>query len=113
MCDSTFVAVIENMNITPVKTAYRSTWQNPVAERWIKSVRTELLYHVIVLNENHLKRLLKKYIKYYNEDRTHLSLNKDSPDGREILKLPIGERKLVSVPKLGGLHHRYYWKRAS
>jgi len=102
----------EKMNITPVKTAYRSPWQNPVAEWWIISVRTELLDHVIILNESHLRKLFKKYIEYYNQDRIHLSLKKDSPEGREILKLPIGERKLVAVPKVGGLHHRYYWKKA-
>jgi transposase InsO family protein len=105
-------SLIKGMNIIPVKTAYKSPWQNPVAERWIGSVRRELFNHIIILNENHLRKLLKLYVKYYNEDRTHLTLYKDSPNRREILKLPIGERKLLSVPKIGGLHHRYYWKKA-
>jgi len=104
--------LMDAMGITQVKTAYRSPWQNPVAERWIGSLRREFLDHIIIKNEEHLRDLLRQYVNYYNKDRTHLSLNKDSPNGREILKLPTGKRKLISVPKVGGLHHRYYWEKA-
>jgi hypothetical protein len=50
----------------------RSPWQNGVAERWVGSCRRELLDHVIVLNESHLRRLVRDYLEYYHEDRIHL-----------------------------------------
>jgi len=50
----------------------RSPWQNGIAERWVGSVRRDLLDHVIVLNQRHLGRLMKNYIRYYHQDRTHL-----------------------------------------
>jgi len=59
-----------------VRTSIGSPWQNGVAERWVGSCRRELLDHTIVLNERHLKRLLSDYVSYYNEDRTHLGLEK-------------------------------------
>jgi putative transposase len=91
----------------PVRTAFRSPWQNGVAERWVGSCRRDLLDHVIVLNERHLKRLMAEYVRYYHEDRTHLGLAKDTPAGRPIAACsPIGS-KVLSSPRLGGLHHRY------
>src|SRR5215467_11188384 len=93
----------------PIRTAFRSPWQNGVAERWVGSCRRDLLDHVIVLNERHLKRLMSSYLLYYHEDRTHLGLAKDTPAGRPT-EIPIPsarERKIQSFPRLGGLHHRY------
>ena len=90
----------------PVRTAFRSPWQNGIAERWVASVRRDLLNHVIVLNERHLRRLLKEYIRYYHEDRTHLGLGKDTPDGR-VATLTPSSHKVISLQRLGGLHHRY------
>jgi transposase InsO family protein len=63
----------------PTRTAFRSPWQNGVAERWVGTCRRDLLDHVIVLNEQHLKRLLSEYVRHYHEDRTHLGLAKDTP----------------------------------
>jgi len=91
----------------PVRTAFRSPWQNGVAERWVGSVRRDLLDHVIILNERHLRRLLKEYVGYYHEDRTHLGLAKDTPSGRVAASMPPRTNKIVSLPRLGGLHHRY------
>jgi putative transposase len=71
------------------------------------SVRRELLDHVIVLNQRHLRRLLKEYVRYYHEDRTHLGLGKDSPGGRVAALAPTSASKIISLPRLGGLHHRY------
>jgi hypothetical protein len=62
---------------------------------------------VIVLNQRHLKRLVSEYIRYYHEDRTHLALAKRTPAGREPEKNPNVGCRVVSVPRLGGLHHRY------
>jgi putative transposase len=92
------------MKIDPVQTSYQSPWQNGVAERWVQSCRRDLLDHVIPSNEQHLKRLLSEYVRYYHEDRTHLGLAKQTPGGRMTL---LGDGRMISKPRLGGLHHRY------
>ena len=66
------MATVEDHGILPIRTAFRSPWQNGVAERWVGSVRRDLLDHVIILNQRHLRRLMKNYLRYYHEDRTHL-----------------------------------------
>ena len=78
-----------------------------LAERWVGSVRRDLLDHVIVLNRKHLRRLLNEYVRYYHEDRTHLGLGKDTPGGRVAASPPSSGHKVISLPRLGGLHHRY------
>ena len=104
-CD--VVSAAQALASKPVRTAFRSPWQNGVAERWVGSCRRDLLDHVIVLNERHLKRLMAEYVRYYHEDRTHLGLAKDTPAGRPVAtRAGIGSR-IHSLPRLGGLHHRY------
>ena len=103
---------LESCGISPVRTSYRSPWQNRVAERWIRSFRNELLDHVIVLDESHLRRLAQDYLRYYHQDRTHDGLNKDTPTKRPTRSRNPGER-LQSTPRLGGLHHRYSWVQAA
>ena len=76
------VATVKDHGILPIRTAFRSPWQNGVAERWVGSVRRDFLNHLIVLNQPHLRRLLRDYIRYYHDDRTHLGLEKDTPGGR-------------------------------
>jgi len=93
------------MGITEVLTAPHCPWQNPFAERLIGSVRRECLDHVVVFGERHLRRILAAYFAYYLRARTHLSLDKDAPDSRPIE--PPGFRTIISVPEVGGLHHRY------
>ena len=104
------VAAIKTMGIKPSRTAFRSPWQNGVAERWIGSVRREMLNHVVVLNESHLRRLLHDYVTYSRVDRTHLGLRKDSPLSRPLTPKPSQKAKVVSLPRVGGLHHRYKWR---
>ena len=101
------------LGIIPKVTSYKSSWQNGVAERFVLSVRTELLNHVIVFNEDHLRRLTKEYVEYYNKNRCHLSLNRDSPLCRKVDDKPTGKPNVVSLPILGGLHHKYNWNRAA
>src|SRR4029077_18492795 len=79
-------------------------WQNGVAERWVGSCRRDLLDHIIAFNERHLKRLLADYLRYYHEDRTHMGLQKQTPNGR-VRSAARG--RVVSRARLGGLHHRY------
>jgi putative transposase len=102
----TVTAAVEVLAMQAVRTSFRSPWQNGVAERWVGSCRRDLLDHVIPLNERHLKRLLSEYIRYYHVDRTHLGLEKDTPDRRPAAKSDRPS-KVVSFPRLGGLHHRY------
>ena len=101
------VNTIKSFGIQPKRTSFRSPWQNGVAERWVQNGRRDLLDHVIVLNEPHLKRLMTEYIRYYHEDRTHLALAKNTPAGREEENHRDASCRVVSVPRLGGLHHRY------
>ena len=99
-------APVKAMGSSPQPTSFQSPWQNGVAERWIESCRRDLLDHVIVLNEKHLKRLLSECVRYYHEDRTHLGLNKEPPLVRTAEALHA-HSKIVSGARWGGLHHRY------
>ena len=94
-----------SLGIDEVVIAPRSPWQNPYVERVIGSIRRDCIDHVIVLNERHLRRILRSYLDYYHTCRTHLSLNKDPPDPRPIE--PVEAGKIVAFPRVGGLHHRY------
>jgi hypothetical protein len=96
---------MKGMRIGEVVTAPHSPWQNPFAERLIGSVRRECLEHVVVLGERHLRRILTTYFAYYHRARTHLALDKDAPDGRPIEPPELGP--IISIPEVGGLHHRY------
>ncbi len=103
---------IKNIGIEPRRSAFRSPWQNGIAERWVGSARRELLDHVIVMNEDHLRHLLCEYVEYYNADRVHTQLQ-DSPMGRSTENRPSAEAQLVGLPRVGGLHHRYEWREAA
>ena len=74
-------------------------------ERIIGSIRRECLNHMIILNENHLHRILEEYFEYYHDVRPHQSLDKDSPMRRDA-ELPK-QGNIVSIPMVGGLHHVY------
>jgi transposase InsO family protein len=95
---------VKGMGISEVRTAPHSPWQNPCVERLMGSIRRECLDHVVVLGEQHLRRSLTRHFAYYRRARTHLSLDKDAPDGRPI-ETTLG--KVISIPEVGGLHHRY------
>jgi len=99
------------MGIEQVKTAPHNPWQNPYCERVIGSIRRDCLNHVIVFNEKHLKGILSDYFEYYHHDRTHLGLSKDTPYKRQIQTEPKNG-KLIALPRVRGLHHRYAWKEA-
>ena len=101
------------LGVTPKVTSYRSPWQNGIAERFILSVRSEVLNHVIIFNEDHLQSLMREYIEYYNKDRCHLSLNRDSPLKRVVQKKPTESAGVISLPKLGGLQHLYEWQKVA
>jgi putative transposase len=96
---------VARMGIEEVITTARSPWQNPYAERLIGSIRRECLDHLIVFNERQLRRILREYIAYYNEVRPHQSLEMNAPVAREVE--PAAKGKIISLPQVGGLHHRY------
>ena len=96
---------LAGMGISEVLTAPHSPWQNAFAERLIGSIRRECLDHVVVFGERHLRCLLTAYFAYYHRARTHLSLDKDAPDGRPIEPPELGA--IIPIPEVGGLHHRY------
>ena len=80
---------------------------NGAAERWVETVRRDLLDHVIVLNERHLHRLLSEFVAYYHDDRTHLGLGKSTPSMRTATSKPSRDAEIVGHPRIGGLHHLY------
>jgi transposase InsO family protein len=106
-------AIVKGMGIEPCRIAFRSPWQNGTAERWIGSVRREILDHVVILSERQLLRLLREYVVYYHDDRPHLGLGKETPSKREVMSKPSWTARVVSLPRLGGLHHRYEWCEAA
>jgi transposase InsO family protein len=97
----------KSFGIEPKRTSFRSPWQNGVAERRVDNCRRDLLDHVIVLNERHLKRLMNEYVRYYHEDWTHLALMKGTPTERKAACESGVGTKAIAMPRLGGLHHRY------
>jgi putative transposase len=92
------------MQIEEVITTPRSPFQNPYAERVIGSIRRECLDHLIIVNEDHLRRILLEYFDYYHNARPHQSLGRNSPVPREIEPMT---GKIVSIPQVSGLHHLY------
>ena len=95
---------IKHFGIKQLVTSYRSPWQNGYVERVIGSIKRECLDHVIILDENHLRSILTDYFSYYNKYRTHLGINKDSPEGRAVQS----EGEIYKVPAVNGLHHVYF-----
>jgi len=107
------VGTVKSMGIKPVRTAYRCPWQNPVAERQVGNFRKDVFDHVIVIDEQHVRRLLRSYTSYFHEDRTHCGLAKQTPRGRKATPKPNEQAEVVALPRVGGLHHRYVWRSAA
>src|SRR3989441_1492426 len=96
---------VRDLGIREVLSRPGSPWQRAYIGRVIWSIRRECLDHVIVFHETSLRRILRSYLDYYHRSRTHLSLGKDSPEPRTIQPEPMG--RVVALPQVGGLHHRY------
>ena len=104
---------LKSASAVSVLAGYRSPWQNGIPERWVLTLRRELLDHVVVLSEAHARMLIADFVAYYNEDRCHLALNKDPPEPRPIQTRPRGDAEVVAIPRVGGIHHRYEWRDAA
>ena len=100
-----FTRQVQDMGMQEVLSAPRSPWQRAYVERVIGTIRRECLDHVIIFNEAALYQQIKLFTAYYHESRTHLSLAKDSPEPRAVQPSELG--RIVAIPQVGGLHHRY------
>jgi transposase InsO family protein len=103
---------IRSLGTESKRTAFRSPWQNGLAERWVGTCKREIIDHIIVINEDHLRRILRDYVDYYNADRVHTVI-RDAPDRRAIEARPSPGAEVVGHERVGGLHHRYSWKEAA
>lgn len=97
---------IHNLEMEDKPTSPRSPWQNGYCERTVGTLKRECLNHVIIFNERHAFRIIRKFLEYYHDDRTHLGLGKETPSAREIEAPDRGP--VTCRPILGGLHHRYF-----
>ncbi len=100
-----FVEQVKAMGIKQVLSAPRSPWQRAYVERVIGTIRRECLDHVIVFNQASLSRHLQSFLDYYHHSRCHLALAKDTPESRPAQ--PPEQGRVISIPQVGGLHHRY------
>ena len=99
-----FEQMVKALRIRQIRSAPRSPWQNPFAERVIGSIRRECTDHIIPFGRRQVLRVLREYIEYYNRSRSHQSLERNSPVPREVET--VGG--VCATPVLGGLHHRYF-----
>ena len=111
--DAEVIGFLMATGLKPKRTSVQAPWQKGIAERWVGSVRREILDHVIALNEQHLRRLLRDYVNYHHDDRIHDSLEKDTPNRRLVEQKPAANSIVISMARLGGLHHRYSWRQAA
>ncbi len=107
------IRFLKATGLTPKRTSIQAPWQNGTAERWVGSCRREMLDHVIARNERHLRRLMRDYVNYHHQDRIHDALAKDTPDRRSVEQRPAANATVISMPRVGGLHHRYQWREAA
>ena len=111
--DAEVMAFLKAAGLEPKRTSAQAPWQNGVAERWIGSCRREILDHIIALNEEHLRRVMRDYVNYHQEDGLHDSLEKDAPNRRPVEQRPEANATVISMSRLGGLHYRYAWRQAA
>jgi putative transposase len=113
-------ALSKGFGLRVLHTPPKSPKANAFCERLVGTVRRECLDFIIPLNERHLRRVLREWVRHYNSGRPHSSLGPGIPDsgiGRlEQHSRPLksmGRANVIAYPVLGGLHHEYAWKRAA
>ena len=105
---TTFDRRVRNIGIAQIRTPFRSPRANAIAERWVRSVRTECLDHVFIFNERHLQKVLAEYVGYFNDWRPHRSIGQRAPCALARASHRSAQaRKIIAIPVLGGLHHVY------
>ena len=98
---------LRSLGIIPIRAPFRSPQAKSIAERWVKSLRTECLDHMFVLNERHLRATLAEYVQYFNRWRPHRSIGQRAPCAVEPPHRETQGREVIAKPVLGGLHHLY------
>ena len=100
-----FTHSVKALGSRPIVAAYRSPWQNGFVGILIGSIRRECIDQLIIVNESHLRGILQSYFRYYNAQRTHLGVNKESPEPREV---QAKGQEIDEVAVATGLHHCYF-----
>ena len=104
---ASFTAVAEGSGTEVVRIPPRSPNLNPICERFLGSVRRECLDHILILGEDHLRRVIKDWTSYFNTSRPHQGLGQRIPGERDDERAANADGRIVATPILGGLHHDY------
>ena len=104
---SSFDALAEGTGITVLRTPIRAPNANAVCERFLRSVRRECLDHVIILGEEHLRMILRRYCEYFNDARPHQGIGQRVPNKPPAAGRRAESGSVTEIPILGGLHHEY------
>ena len=102
-----FIYKARAIGIKTVLTVVRAPKPNAIAERVLGTLRRECLDHLIIVNERHLRLVLREYVAHYNHVRAHQALALCAPDDRRPRSPPRSEGQVVGRPILGGRHHEY------
>jgi putative transposase len=103
---ATFDEVLRSERIGTVKTPVRAPRANAIAERFVRTVRSECLDWLLILNRRHLERVLRVYVDHYNTQRPHRGVGLHPPDRINLAAQTVGE--IRRRDRLGGLIHEYY-----
>jgi transposase InsO family protein len=106
---TTFHRRVRNIGMAQVRTPFRSPRGNAIAERWVRSVRTECLDHLFIFNERHLQKVLAEYVGYCNGWHPHRSPGQRAPSAplSRASHRSAQAQEIIAIPVLGGLRHVY------
>ena len=102
-----FTRVAIGTSIEVLKTPYRAPKANALYERFLGSVRRDCLDHILGLGDQHLHRVIREYVEYFNRARPHQGISQQIPDGISSVQEKLGKGKIIAFPVLNGLHHDY------
>lgn len=100
-----FDTVFQSQQTRIVPTPLQAPNANAYSERWVRSVRQEILDHILIINEVHQRRVLIEFIDYYNSRRPHQGLDQQSPILRPE---PVATGKVERRQILGGIINDYH-----